>query len=178
MRRCSGCGLRIWLLATWRELRAVRLKARPDRRDHVAYGITNSFSARLVAHQAPHPVRIPTCLTRFHALAGRAHCRSQHFVERGTAVADRVDDRRIGRLRVATWPAWGWPERVILIPSDSATARPVIWAAIRSQRHRGRGSLLFVGWLYRHSGLVELALELTRVIEIRDSRSSSSETET
>ncbi len=166
MLRVPGLARLSWLLATWRELRRYVHAGKPD--VIVAYGITNSFLARLVART----LRIPFVFHLFdslHALAEPGALRPlAAFVE---GVVLRSADRVVIAHRALSAYVAGMgvrPERVILIPNGVTRRQPdpSTRAAMRSQLGIADDevALLFVGWLYRHSGLVELALELARDI--------------
>ena len=166
MLRVPGLARLSWLLATWRELRRYVHAGRPD--VIVAYGITNSVLARLVARR----LRIPFIVHLFdslHALAEPGALRPLAAFVEGVVlrsadhvvIAYRSLSGYVTRMGVR-------PERVILIPTGVTRRQPdpSMRAAMRSQLAIADDevALLFVGWLYRHSGLVELALELARDI--------------
>ena len=166
MLRVPGLARLSWLLATWRELRRYVRAGRPD--VIVAYGITNSFLALLVArrHRIPfifhlfdslHALAEPVALRPLAAFVEGVVLRSADRV----VIAHRALSGYVTRMGVR-------PERVILI-ANGVTRRqpePSTRAAMRSRLGIADGevALLFVGWLYRHSGLVELVLELARDI--------------
>jgi glycosyltransferase involved in cell wall biosynthesis len=164
MLRVPGIARLSWLLTTWLELtRFIRAK-KPD--VIVAYGLSNAFIALLYArrHHIPFVFHLfdslnalaePKALRPVAALVEGQLLRSADQV----VIPYRALAGYVGRIGVR-------PHRVRLIPHGMTRrqADPAIRAAMRSKLGISDDdvALLFIGWLYRHSGLAELALELSK----------------
>jgi len=164
MLRVPGLARPSWLLMTWFELWRYFRAGKPDA--VVAYGISNSFLARIFArrHRVPFVFHLFDSL---HALAEPAVLRPVASAVEALVLrsADRVVipykamARYLSRMGVN-------PSRVVLIPNGMSRrdADPAVRAAMRRQLGIAdhQVALLFFGWLYRHSGLADVALELAR----------------
>jgi glycosyltransferase involved in cell wall biosynthesis len=153
-----------WLLTTWLELRRYIRTERPD--VIVAYGLSNAFIALLYARR--HRIRFVFHLfDSLHALAEPKALQPVAAIVEGQLLrsADRVV---IPYKALATYVAriGVRPGRVRRIPHGMTRRRvdPAGRAAWRSRFGISDDdvALLFIGWLYRHSGLAEMATELAR----------------
>jgi glycosyltransferase involved in cell wall biosynthesis len=164
MLRIPGIARVSWLITTWFELRRYIRAGRPDA--IVAYGISNSYLARILArrHGIPFVFHIFDSL---HALAEPAVLRPL------AALVERHVLRAADRIVVPYRALLGYlarrgvrADRVELIP-NGMTHR-TLDSSIRAEVRQRLGiaddevALLFIGWLYRHSGLDELARQLAR----------------
>lgn len=164
MLRVPGFARLSWLLATLWELRRSIRDGKPD--VIIAYGISNSFLARLYARR--HHIRFVFHLfDSLNALAEPAALRPFAALIEGAVLrsADCVVVPYQG-LRAYLTRMGVRPDRVRLIPNGMTRRRhdPSVRAAVRSALRIADDevALLFIGWLYRHSGLVEIARELAR----------------
>jgi glycosyltransferase involved in cell wall biosynthesis len=164
MLRVPGIARLSWLLTTWWELTRFIRARKPD--VIVGYGISNSFIALLYArkHHIPfvfhlfdslHALAEPKALRPVAALVEGQLLRSADQV----VIPYRALAGYVARIGVR-------PDRVRLIPHGMTRrqADPAIRTAMRSKFGISNDdvALLFIGWLYRHSGLAELALELSK----------------
>lgn len=164
MLRVPGLARPTWLLATWWELRRFIRSTRPD--VIVGYGISNSFLARLYARK----YRIPFVFHLFDSLNALAEPaalrRIAAFVE--AEVLRSADQVVIAHRGLAGYvAAMGVrSKRVRFIPNGMTRrhASPSVRASMRSKLGISTDdiALLFVGFLYRHSGLDELVLEFSK----------------
>ncbi len=164
MLRIPGIARVSWLVATWFELLRYLRAGTPD--VIVAYGISNAFLAALLARRR----RIPFVFHLFdalHAIAEPPALRRIAAVVEGAVLrmADRVVityrplRRYVERMGVR-------PDAVVFIPSGFSRREADPAARATTRAHLGIRDdevvLLFIGWLYRHSGLAEIARELAR----------------
>jgi glycosyltransferase involved in cell wall biosynthesis len=162
MLRVPGISRFSWLLTTWLELARFIRAGRPD--VIVAYGLSNSFIALLYArkHHVPfvfhlfdslHALAEPKALRPVAALVEGQLLRSADQV----VIPYRALAGYVARIGVRT-------SRVRQIPHGVTRRRidPAIRATMRSKLGLSDDdiALLFIGWLYEHSGLAELAFEL------------------
>ena len=162
MLRIPGIARLSWLMASWLELRRYLRRGRPD--VILAYGITNSLVASILARRRGIPV-VCHLFDSLHALAEPAFLRPiAGFVE---GLVLRASDRVVIPYRALAGYATSRgvrPDRIVLIPNGMT--RRTFDPALRAEARRALGiqddeiALLFMGWLYRHSGLVELARAL------------------
>ena len=163
MLRIPGIARVSWLLTTWWELARYIRAGKPD--VIVAYGLSNAFVALLYArkHRIPfvfhlfdslHALAEPKALRPIAALVEGQLLRSADQV----VIPYRALAGYVARIGVR-------PGRVRLIPHGMTRrhVEPANREALRSEFGISKDDvvLLFVGWLYRHSGLMELALELS-----------------
>jgi glycosyltransferase involved in cell wall biosynthesis len=144
----------------WRYIRA----AKPD--VIIGYGISNSLLARLYArkHHIPFVFHLFDSL---HALGEPAALRPVAALIEGEVL--RSADQVVIAHRGLSGYVAGMgvrPDRVRFIPNGMTRRRadPFVRASMRSRLGIGdeEVALLFIGWLYRHSGLIEVANELSR----------------
>lgn len=164
MLRVPGLARPSWLVGTLLELRRYFRAGPPD--VIVGYGISNSLLAWLFArrHRVAFVVHLFDSL---HALAEPAVLRPLAAVVEGFVLraADRVvlAHRGLGGYVARRGVR---PDRLVVIPNGMTrrTAAPDVRAAMRSRLGIADGeiALLFIGWLYDHSGLLEVARELAR----------------
>lgn len=161
-----------WLAANMRELRRLQSTWRPD--VVLAYGISNAWLAQQWARRlripfvyhvmdALHTLAEPSILSRPARLVERAVLSSADCV---VPVNDALRGYVIGM--------GADPERVVTIPMGvdvAAAAEEGDAARDALQLREDHVVLLFMGWLYLFSGLVELARELeARAEELPDVR--------
>jgi glycosyltransferase involved in cell wall biosynthesis len=152
------------LVANVPELRRAFREYRPD--VVVAYSITNAWVAQRLArrHRVPFVMHV---LDALHTLAEPSwlHPVAAPVERRVLRAADEVIviNKKLGDYAVEMGAA---PERVHMIPIGVDTAEPPEEdaRAVRSSLGIAEDELvlLFMGWLYRFSGLVELVEELAR----------------
>ena len=164
MLRIPGLGRISWLASCWREIAAVLDEVQPD--VVVAYGISNALLSYYLARRASIPF-VYHVLDALHTLAEPARLRpiARRVEQMVMRRADRVVviNRTLRDYAVAMGAS---PQRVDVVPVG--WARPTLppGAAGEVRRDLGVGEadflLVFVGWLYEFSGLLEVAAELSR----------------
>ena len=164
MLRIPGIARVSWLMASWLELLRYLRRGRPD--VILAYGISNSLLASLLGRRRGIPM-VCHLFDSLHALAEPAFLRPMAGFVEGLVL------RASGRVVIPYRALGGYatsrgvrPDRIVLIPNGMT--RRTFDPTVRAEARRALGiaddqiALLFMGWLYRHSGLVELARELAR----------------
>lgn len=164
MARIPGVARVSWLLTSWLELRRYVRAGEPD--VIVAYGISNSFLARILARRRHIPF-VFHLFDSLHALAEPVALRPlAKRVE--TAVLRSADCVVIPYRALRGYLAARGvrDDRVVSIPNGMTprASDPALRAHIRQRLGIAEDEvvLLFMGWLYRHSGLVQLATELAK----------------
>ena len=163
MLRVPGLARPTWLLTSTIELLRLFRRSRPD--VVVAYGLSNAFVARLVAaaYGVPfvfhifdvlHALAEPQALAPIARLVEATLLRSADAV----VVGHRGMWSYVRRFGVR-------PSRMRYIPNgfDRRTVDPALAREVRERLGVGDDEvmLLFIGWLYDHSGLLEVARKLT-----------------
>jgi len=164
MLRVPGLGRISWLIANWKEMRRLLRGWKPD--VVVAYGISNALLAHYMAKRASVPF-VYHLLDSLHALAEPARLRPlARAVEAMTMRrADKVIviNRHL-REYALSMGADDW--RVEVLPVGWTRGKPLASAGEGVRRRLSIGPeeflLVFVGWLYRFSGMREVAIELAR----------------
>jgi glycosyltransferase involved in cell wall biosynthesis len=164
MLRIRGVARFTWLLTSWLELRRYLRSGTPD--VIVAYGISNSALARIMTRRRQIPF-VFHLFDSLYALAEPALLRPLAALVEGAVLrsADRVViPYRALRGYLASRGVRS--DRVVLIPNGMTRREvdPVLRADVR--RRLGIAddevALLFMGWLYRHSGVAQIAMDLGR----------------
>ena len=162
MLRIPGLARVSWLLTTWLELRKYLRAGRPD--VIVAYGISNSALARILTRRDHIPF-VFHLFDSLHALAEPALLRPLAALVEGAVL--RSADRVVIPYRALRGYVRGRgvrSDRVVSIPNGMS--RRAVDPGVREEVRRRLGiaddeiALLFMGWLYRHSGLAQLARAL------------------
>lgn len=161
MLRLPGLGRISWLFGNWREIRRALRQRKPD--VIVAYGISNALLASFMARRAS--VRfVYHVMDALHTLAEPPRLRPLARAVEGMTMrrADKVIviNRQLRDYAVSMGAN---AERVDVIPGGWDRTAPSTRSGEEVRLELAVGPdeflLVFVGWLYRFSGMRELALE-------------------